>query len=429
LPFREFHGIVLTTTQGDRDVGFRLRAGILLLAALGAPQARAEEPSGVSVALSLPSKSLKAGERVTVPVWLTNPSPDPLGVEVELAGPGAAHLLSRSACVTPPEGDAGWRGLRNWREPDSCKEGPNARWGPIAPGKALRADLCLCLSHEVQEEDSSLLFVFRSFKPTGAVSVTTVGREVELGLFGPQSVGGISLRLMSLFVPGYLFLWLFQLVWGDTVVTGIERGVGAVLISAVLLTGSYWLSPPGLPGAISMWRLFGLLGTAAGLAGFAGFGLRRLGQWLLVQSTDSNETAMMKLLRLRKANERLKSVRLVYDLTIDNPKVLLADEKVICGCLMGRIPRGWVILPELRIITKANPVRQQLYARSGQWAELLRYAHEQGITIGSGPLQEREKRGIPFQPWELPRYHATTQDVLSYESRKGVEWAPIVIEG
>jgi hypothetical protein len=407
-------------------VGFRVRIAILLLALPGATAAWAEDASGVSVALSLPSKSLKAGERVTIPVWLANPSPGPLGVEVELAGPGAAHLLTRNACADPTAGASGWW---SWREPESCKEGPNVRWGPIAPGNALRAGLCLCLTHEVQEGDSKLLFVFRSFKPTGAVAVTTVEKEVELGLFGPQSVGGVSLRLMSLFVPGYVFLWLFPLFWGGAVATGIERGVGAVLISAVLLASSYEISPPGMPGAISIARLALLLGVAAGLAILGGIGLRWLGWWLLVQPADSNVKVMKKLLRLRGLDRVLKACGIVHRLTVDSPKIWLADEKVVCGCLMGRTPSGWVILPELRITTRDRTVKAELQKRSGKWDALLRYAqrHAGSARIVPGQLQEREKRGTAFQPGEISPCRVAAQDVLSWESRKGVEWAPVVV--
>ncbi len=419
-------------------MAYRIKITALLIGILGAQGAWAADTLMVSAAVSLPTKSLKADQQITVPVWLSNGSAEIIkSVDVELAGASSVHLLSRNACEDQAAISKGWQGILEAAglkrsSLTDCKEGPKTSLGMIAPNRDLKANLCLCLTKEVQEGDYKLLFIFQPSSSTGSTSAVAVEKEVEIGLFGPQSVGGLSLRLMSLFVPGFIFLWLFPLFWGSTITSGIERGVGAVLISAFLLASSYVVSHPGIPGAISVQRLVTLVLVAAFLAISTGSGLRLLSRCVLAQPTDSLPKSMKKLLRLRRANYLLKSLGLAYEVTVDNPRVWLASEKVVCGCIMGRVQTGWMILPDLRLEILDGKVRTVFQSKDGKWIDLLRHAerkeHKETVRVVPGYLYWRDKRGAAFEPGEVPRILISTKDILSWESRKETEWGPIAID-
>lgn len=415
-------------------MGLRLKAWVVLLTILVAQDAWAGDTPELSATISLPVKSLKADQRVTVPIWLANSSSEKIQtIEVEIAGVESARLQSYEACPDSGPSARGWPGLIEaltpWKSSlPLCKGTAGGSLGPIEPHKVIHTSLCICLGSEVQEGDYKLLFVFRPSLPTGASSVVTAEKEVEVGLFGPQTVGGFSLRLMSLFVPGLVFLWLFPLFWGTTIISGIERGVGAVLVSALLLAGSYGISPPGMPGAMSVKRLISLILVAVAAAAVGGIGLRKFGKRVFVQIGDTPTVSMKKLLLLRRVNQILKSIGIVHEFTVDNPKVWLANEKVVCGCLMGRTPLGWIIIPELRIQDVPVNLRGLLQKKSAKLRGLLLFAEKSGFSLTPGQLSLKSKPGESFKPSEIPQLLVAPKDLLSWESRHGVEWEPLVID-
>jgi hypothetical protein len=220
---------------------FRLVLSLYLL--LGAAVASAAEPSAESPlrsTLVLERGSLTADDEVPFELWLANEGTTRVeGLKLHLNGP-AFLSLGDGRCA-----------------PAANRESVDL--GALAPQQMRGVRLCLRSSSVVEEGDFNLLFILEhrwldAGKPRS--SFVAIEKSVAAGLFGTESVGGVSLRLAALIVPGLLFLGLLQAFRLDLParVTAVDKAALSVLVSAILIGLATALRPPGTMPGISLSR-------------------------------------------------------------------------------------------------------------------------------------------------------------------------------
>src|SRR5580692_299890 len=89
-------------------------------------------------------------------------------------------------------------------------------FGAIEPGSALQPPrrLCLQAGSPIDERDESLGFsvAYTLVKDGKATSGFVVAeKKLSVGLFGTESIGGVSLRLAAYVIPGLLFMMILRL--------------------------------------------------------------------------------------------------------------------------------------------------------------------------------------------------------------------------
>ena len=197
-------------------------------------------PPQLAVTLTLEREDLKAGEsRVPVQVWLVNPSEVPIGkIEAWLEGPEFIHLVAPG---TPPQ------------EVDHL-----TLLTSLSPHQDYKGQLWLTVRRKVREGDYNLMFGFQyHIPPSGKdISVVTIEKKVQLGVLGTESVGGFSLRLVALLLPGMLLWMVLQLFQvGGAVQSAFDKGALAVLTSLLLIALVTIRPPDFLAGGMSIQGL------------------------------------------------------------------------------------------------------------------------------------------------------------------------------
>jgi hypothetical protein len=255
----------------------------------------------------------------------------------------------------------------------------------------------------VEEGDFNLLFAVRStWKEDATVrqSLVAAEKKVQVGLLGTESVGGFSLRLVALILPG-LLLWLMLQVYPDPLLKGLatlEKAAFAVLTSSALVALAATFRPTGLARGMSLPRL-GLLCLAGALVGLFAGGMAWLVEWAragwekrqqkrageerrarVVQPEDGAEVALGKLL----AGGDAELVR--------NAVVRTLDGEELYGSVLGPAGEGKVLLGWLRI-QGATPGQRALLEplrKQGRWAELLQLAQREKLRIAAEPVQVKQ---------------------------------------
>lgn len=408
-------------------------AVLLLLSAL-CPVLVAEVPPPASspqlaVALSLEREDLKAGEeKVPVHVWLTNPSNVRIGaIEVWLVGPESIHLAG-------PLG--------------TTDVDPLTLLPSLAPHQDYQGQLSLTVGPQVHEGDYNLLFAFRYHTGTGGkdIAVVTVEKKVRLGVLGTESVGGFSLRLVALLLPGLLFWMVLQLFHaGVALQAAFDKGALAVLTSLLLVALVTAHPPRFMARGMSIQGLLFLCFLGAGLGLIVGLlialsrrTLRKMAKGRIVQPEDGAEETLRKLLALDAGGLSARVFALLtrillavpYGGILRNPEIQLKDGRRLNGLVGGPTAEGFVLVGSFRLHTTDKSLRQELSAfqKGGRWSELLDRAHQTGLTpLGDIPV--REWTGVPGAAWKHlgQVFHLSQGDIASRSARSG-SWVPVSVD-
>jgi len=322
----------------------------LQLAALLAAAAAAQPPAApkVEVQLALERAELKAGGETTVDLWLFNPSGQALAA-------GQLYLLTPKHLEVRREGCAG--------EPLAMPVVAPA----LAPGALVPVHLCLKAGRRVRE-GSALLNVLVKYDGAWAEgqrsTMVTVQRELKVGLFGTETVAGVSLSLLALLLPGALLLWAAGAgEWKGPV----ERGTVSVLLSILIAWAvSPWVGSAGL-GLISAWSFLAMcgLGLAIGLV------VRKVSSGVKRRRTKQHElgpgdSTAATLRKLIEKNPEATAPRT----TLTNDKD--AGDAAVGSLAERDVDGGWVIAGYFTIRPKADGsvTREQLEKarRKGQLA-------------------------------------------------------------
>lgn len=264
------------------------------------PQASPGKPA---VTLVIEHDEILAGQSVGLHVWIENPTDAQLqDVRFGYAGPRFLHIGTYQSSGNPA----------------TCTINPGGviRLDPIQPRSTQGAPLPLCLQADpaVDERDASLAFstsytVLQNGQSKPGVVV--VEKKLSVGLFGTESVGGVSLRLAAYVMPGVLFMMILRL-GGFPLVDKL----GAPEVAALSVLGSILLFPvaavvsrinltfEGIASAVSA-TLFVALCVIAAVISLAMVAIHRLCEArrlrkqkeLLVELTDNDATALQKALR------------------------------------------------------------------------------------------------------------------------------------
>jgi hypothetical protein len=392
------------------------------------PALAAEAPSPASspelaVTVSLEREDLKAGEtRVPVRVWLSNPSDIEIGpVEAWLVGPKSIHLAG------PPDRP----------EVDHLTLLPS-----LYPHQDYQGRLWLTVRSQVREGDYNLLFGFRYHTGAGGkdVNVMTVEKKVQLGVLGTESVGGFSLRLVALLLPGLLFWMVLQLFHAGTALqAAFDKGALAVLASLLLVALVTRRPPRFLAGGMSIEGLLFLCALGAGLGLVAGLlialarrALRKATRERIVQPEDGDEETLRKLLALAAGGASARAFALLAipgGGILRNPEIQLKDGRRLRGSLAGPTAEGFVVVGSYRVATPDKDLRQQLSAlqEEGRWSELLDRARQAGLAPALD-VSVKVKVGEPGAAWRdlSPVFRISRDDIASRGASSG-SWSPVSV--
>jgi len=190
----------------------------------------ADDHSKPTLNVVVERNELLAGQTIGVTVWVQNPTDSPVkDMRMRLTGPDFVAM----GRTDPSQSGA-----------DRCMVptpiGPLVL-GDVAPLSVLDppAALCLRAADSVAERDINLAFslTYRLDKaPKPETGVIVVEKKLSVGLFGTESVAGVSLRLAAYVVPGLLLLLILRLakVPGFSALQTAESATLSVLISVLL---------------------------------------------------------------------------------------------------------------------------------------------------------------------------------------------------
>jgi hypothetical protein len=387
------------------------------------------------VAVSLGNDALAAGRCLPVDVWLENPAETGFSsVELTVAAPASLRL---EAGDCSPDGRPAPHTSRGAAAAGACREpgGPCIPLGPLAAGRVEHRRFSLAAGEAVHEGDFQLLFTFRSTWGQGAAerqSLVAVEKKVQIGLLGTESIGGFSLRLVALLLPGLLLgRTLQRLSFPMTAnLDSLERTAFAVLSSALLVGLAASYRPIGLADGMSVTRLALLCGagvTLGLLLGGAHQGVERWRKWRqekqrqraererrerLVQPGDPPEDALAKLF----ADPEAKLVH--------NPMVQDEKGRWLSGTTLGPADGGHVLLGCVNVQVPAE-LREDLerLKREGRWAELLAQARQRKLRISAEPVKIKGDQG--WRPWDQEKVWLANLTSPVKETPNQPGWSPV----
>lgn len=299
-----------------------------LLIGVLAGLAFADTPGKPALTVILERNEILAGQTMSFSVWIENATDAKIiNAALSLFGPSflkIGTLDQKGTCSTKDTID-----LDN-----------------VDPGSTLvRNKLCLQAGSSIQERDENLGFgvsysLEKDKKATAGALVSE--KKVSIGLFGTESVGGVSLRLAAYLIPGTFFLMILRLFgpkeW--TVELGATESVTLSIFISVFL---FFLAAFGFPflqlhfagigSNISAIAFLTLCGIAIALAFIAVCIANRRRNARIVQPNDNLPTMIQKALRAAGGN---------FDAVM-----MTADNKQFFGSLAvptsdgGKILLGW----------------------------------------------------------------------------------------
>jgi hypothetical protein len=240
-------------------------------------------------------------------------------------------------------------------------------FGAIEPGSALQPPrrLCLQAGSPIDERDESLGFsvAYTLVKDGKATSGFVVAeKKLSVGLFGTESIGGVSLRLAAYVIPGLLFMMILRLggfPWSEQL-GGTEVATLSVLVSVFLFVVAGFIPHipfafTGIGSSVSTDSFLTLCAMAVAVSLVMVLIYRALKacaerrrKALLVDVVDNDATVFRKALRGATADLRPVTV-------------VTRNQERFVGSLMAPTSSGGVALVgwfELRL-AEADPRRQQ----------------------------------------------------------------------
>lgn len=348
----------------------RFRSILFLCLLLGFSIASAEEAksgSPLRSTLVLERGSLTADDTVSFQLWLGNEGDTGVeGLRLHLSGPGFLSL-----------GD----------ERCSPRTGNSVDLGGLGPQEVRGVRLCLRSGEVVEEGDFNLLFTLEhrwqeAGKPRS--SFIAIEKSVAVGLFGTETVGGVSLRLAALIVPGILFLGLLQLFRIDLParVTAVDKAALSVLVSAVLIWLTTVLRSPGTMPGISLSRFLLLCLMAAAAAGLFGAVALIYRRWMKRRLVVDRFTLLRQVFKKRT--------------TVKNMAVHQGGEDYIGSAILPLADGGGLLVGWFELAPDDTGLRTELTSlhKEGEWMKILNKARKARLTVGdANPIKKREADG------------------------------------
>lgn len=428
----------MLTRQTCRRI-VRLCSGLALTVFLvGWAQAEAPpSPPELAATVSLEREDLKAGDTVAAEVWLSNPSDVEIqAVEAQLARPYFIDLVSFS----PPANE-------------KCGTGPDKTslpLGALPPHSVRSGRICLAVGQSLREGDYNLLFVFRYRSAVGgvrSVSFVAVEKKIRVGLLGTESVGGFSLRLVALILPGLLFWMVLQLSQlGGNFRSAFDKGALAVLTSILLLAFTSAYLPRALAAGMSVPGLLTLcaVGTGLGLAvalliHLLRYGTRKSIQKRVVQRDDFAEEAFRKLLvfpgedlfgrllALLGQGFFSKLAGIPDKRVLRNPTIKLKEGQELTGCLLGPAAKGLVLVGTYQLKVADKNLYQELSGLQNQqqWSKLLERADQEKLSLQPDvPVRVKDAQAGAAWADSGPMRPVEEDKIDDRSSRRG-PWVPI----
>lgn len=349
---------------------------LLLLSLLGlcglGSAGLAEDQRKPAMTIIIERGELLAGETVGLHVWIENPtSAQMTDVRFHYAGP-AFLKFGRFKSDTEAKKDTEAEKDSKAKKKCAPKETGEISLDTIAPGSALADPLPLCLQAELAVEERDLNLGFSVTYKLVKGSEKTLGflvteKKLSVGLFGTESVGGVSLRLAAYVVPGLLFLIIlrvFGFPWLQDL-KGPEVATLSVLVSVLLFFGAarvphFGLTFWGLGSAVSAVLFLVLCAAAIVISGLMILTHRLIKKLLWVGTRDDETIALRKALRRAKGDLRPVTVTTQENKTfVGSLMVPTTNEGVaLLGWFELRPPQDHRVRPRLaRLLAKGRLLR------------------------------------------------------------------------
>ena len=330
---------------------------------MGSPAAAAEPAAapptpGLQVEAFLDRDSLRPGGTGHLEVWVVNPS--------DLA-------LSRTVLhvVAPP-----FLELRR----GSCTGAPLGRdlaLGPMEPRSLLHRHFCVKAGYRIREGETRITLLVEHAWPRAdreeGVALLTVEKPVQIGLFGTGEVGGVSIGVIALILPGLLFFQVLRLLGVGWAVSldAFPMTTLSVVFSVLLQLVTQWGSE-GLTGPV---ELLGACLVSVILA------------WIVASSWKAYENRRdTKIAEGESAATVLRKLLRKYpDATAPKASLTLADGSRLEGSLAAYTEKGAVILGSYELdLDKLQPdarAEAQRLANKGNLFDLALWVEENGIDL------------------------------------------------
>jgi hypothetical protein len=235
---------------------------LLLLIGVFPGLAWADAPGKPALTVILERNEILAGQTMSFSVWIENAT--------------EAKIINAALSLFGPT----FLKIGTLDQSGTCSTKDTIDLGNVDPGSTVaRNKLCLQAESSIEERDENLGFSVSYSLQNLKDNKTTAGglvseKKVSLGLFGTESIGGVSLRLASYIIPGTLFLMILRLFapkW-KTELGATESVTLSVFISvllfflAALVFPSLHLRFAGIGSTVSAIAFLTLCGIAIALA-------------------------------------------------------------------------------------------------------------------------------------------------------------------
>ncbi len=335
----------------------------------------APRPAEPRMSVLLETDALAANDMLRGRLWLENPDTLSLSTAtVQWAGPSFLEI-----------------GKPNGTRCDVV--GSQISLAPVPAKSVTSLDLCVKSARVVVEGTFTvgfnLVYGKRDSVPT---SYVLVEKPLRIGLFGSDTVAGVSLRLASFVVPGLLFFFVLQLGNVTRVATldSLKLSTFSVVFSLLLTGIAAAALPPTQARGISILRFAGLCAVAVVIAAFV------LGVIRWRQNTAS---------RRKVGGSDDEIVALTKALSVKGPlrspvTLTLADGQEFIGSASAGRPEGgtallgWFEVSLPATLSTADRDDLKAMARNRDYAPLLRRLKELKVepTLLNG-IRER-KAGV-----------------------------------
>ncbi|MBW7968331.1 hypothetical protein [Bradyrhizobium sp. BR 10289] len=333
-------------------------------------EAWADAPSKPALTVILERNEILAGQTMSFSLWIENAT-DAKMTKARLILYGPASLK-----------------IGKFGKNDACTPEDAIDLGDIESGSTrVWNGLCLQAGSSIEERDENLGFgvsysLEKDKKITSGAIVSE--KKLSLGLFGTESVGGVSLRLASYIIPGVFFLMILRLCapqW-NMELGATESATLSILISVLLFLlaafglPSLHLRFAGIGSTVNALAFLVQCGFAAVLALIVAAVLHGI-SWIqdnrrnarIVQGADSESTIILKALRA--ADGKFE------------PVMMAADNKQFFGSLVvpanngGSFLLGWF---QLKVPDDKRRSQAEEWVRRNEFVQLLENAARWGIA-------------------------------------------------
>jgi hypothetical protein len=386
-----------------------ISAVIVVLAAFGAAAASlGADLAKPTLSVVLERSTLLAGQNIPAYVWMANPTDQEITPQgLRLSAPNYIHL-------GVPSGDGGFR----------CNEMSSVSIARLpaksASGEPVR--ICLSADRSVEEQDVTVAFSV-GYSAAGGSDVLLIEKSLSIGLFGTESVAGVSLRLMSLVLPGFLMLLVMRWAKVPYVVDldSTQLATFAVLTSITLTWGRGFLAGAHFyqewfgttPRGVSSGTFLGTCLVAVGLAvlvsGLVRWRIAKKAGYLTVLNGEDKDTEFLKALRAKKTSGEFCDAVSTKDGAVYVGSASAANEQ------NGIVLFGWFEMSETTEAASRAELKALIDKRKVLVAANLGRSLNLSLTHAvTGNIKQQD--GAEFKPTLENRKVFAVADILSRQS-------------